>query len=487
MLGTSITAGNFHARADRWVELLRGLLKHAYSPNVTVHNYGWPGVSAGFMSGCLDRLMPKQADLYIVEYAGTESGAERVAQARGHIERVLLQLRQRSRPSALLVLAPLSPPCTRRLVRRGTRRGSRISVDEPLRARVSSCSSEDSLGGALQSLAAEYGAMSVGGIDTLRSLGLLTSAWLDAPASAAQDANLTAALRTVLDRDLLHPTARGNLALARAVARAVAERVRSAEAALPRLAAGAHATGSSCSPGPPRAGRGGRSHAVCAVGPDMQALLAARRGWEYVVEVSRRGQPKPGYVSVAPGSTLDLCARPPSVPPARPPGAGRGGLAAPSAWQFGYLRSYSGMGVARGTCAGACTCAPRDFDAHQPAERSSVTVVSKLMVSFRAAAGEAVGPAATAEPASCSCTVRLTVLNRTRSGGHRFKVTAVFSGFKAFLSSNYFTHMQNINGEFLARDGPLATRRVGMGTEVRRGGSRSRSRTQEKRYRTRDV
>ena len=47
---------------------------------------------------------------------------------------------------------------------------------------------------------------------------------------------------------------------------------------------------------------------TCAFGDDLRPLVLRSGGWDYTVDVSKRGQPKPGLVATRPGATLDLFA-----------------------------------------------------------------------------------------------------------------------------------------------------------------------------------
>ena len=97
-------------------------------------------------------------------------------------------------------------------------------------------------------------------------------------------------------------------------------------------------------------------------------------------------------------------------------------------WQFGFLRSYAGMGVARGECVRGCQCKPREWDAHIKRQVSQ-TAISKL-------AGITALPRTAKKEDGCPCVVRLTLLNQTSSGGTKFKLDALFGGFKMY-NTNY--------------------------------------------------
>ena len=78
-----------------------------------------------------------------------------------------------------------------------------------------------------------------------------------------------------------------------------------------------------------------------------------------------------------------------------------------------YMTSYEAMGIARVSCVGGCVCDAEDIDAHRGASHSqrSVSVWESREVRLRLQAAH--------------CTLRLRVLPRTSSGGHKFKLGAL--------------------------------------------------------------
>ena len=79
-----------------------------------------------------------------------------------------------------------------------------------------------------------------------------------------------------------------------------------------------------------------------------------------------------------------------------------------------HLVSYEGMGTARLECIDSCTCEAQTIDAHKTSEIRNTSV----FVEHRFPATRALG---NARP----CEVRLTLLDETRSGAHKFKVRAI--------------------------------------------------------------
>ena len=89
---------------------------------------------------------------------------------------------------------------------------------------------------------------------------------------------------------------------------------------------------------------------------------------------------------------------------------------------IGYLKSYDHMGRVLVECAHDCTCDGLVIDAHTSEH------ISPLDLQYFTARRrhEELPPATHPEPAPRRCGVRLTVLNSTSSGEHKFKLTALF-------------------------------------------------------------
>eukprot|EP00966_Prymnesium_polylepis_P187660 4350387-Prymnesium_polylepis.1 len=77
-----------------------------------------------------------------------------------------------------------------------------------------------------------------------------------------------------------------------------------------------------------------------------------------------------------------------------------------------YLSSYEHMGRALVSCAGdACTCGPNLIDAHNSIDRTSITAIQRLQLSWSMEA-----------PTDSTCELNVTVQHHTSSGSHKFKL-----------------------------------------------------------------
>jgi hypothetical protein len=80
------------------------------------------------------------------------------------------------------------------------------------------------------------------------------------------------------------------------------------------------------------------------------------------------------------------------------------------------------MGSVAAECSHGCSCRRKVWNGHAAGTTSTAQVSYGLPVSRTGGA-----PPSTA----CPCTIRLSVLNATESGGHKFKLVGVLSGFPA--------------------------------------------------------
>lgn len=145
-------------------------------------------------------------------------------------------------------------------------------------------------------------------------------------------------------------------------------------------------------------------------GRDYAAFLAnPPRGFFYcLLELKTNGQGTNresfGVLAIVPGATLhfETQERPPFVA------------------QLAYLTSYGGMGMAALNCVGQCACSEQLIDAHDTSgANATVFATLTLNVSLNANLDAGVpGP----------CGMQLQVLNRTSSGGFKFKVRHLIVG-----------------------------------------------------------
>ena len=134
--------------------------------------------------------------------------------------------------------------------------------------------------------------------------------------------------------------------------------------------------------------------------------MTSCRGWSYIVERSRwSGAPKPGWVATSAGARCTF------VYP----------LSAPSASHeeerihrigVGFLRSYEHMGRVVLRCEYDCVCRATTLDGWWNLSFSPLEVEYLAVTIRRRGYG--------------SCGLRVTVLNATSSGEHKFKVAALF-------------------------------------------------------------
>lgn len=150
--------------------------------------------------------------------------------------------------------------------------------------------------------------------------------------------------------------------------------------------------------------------ATCLVGPKLIDLTLSSVGWQWVNE-GTAFKPKWGFVSTQPGSVLLLQV---DAFSSRSDGdqddSDRRNTSFPVLLQ--YLVSYTSMGQGNLECLGGCRCQPVRVDAHLTTGRGSWTRMSKLDVVW-----------IERQP----CNLRVTLMNNTSSGSHKFKVRVCLS------------------------------------------------------------
>jgi hypothetical protein len=150
----------------------------------------------------------------------------------------------------------------------------------------------------------------------------------------------------------------------------------------------------------------------------LQARISRAKGFQYTLEGQTDAKMKPGIVGRAPGDYAQFC-------------IDISGLARGDSFVFivGHLISYEHMGVARIACLGECECPSVEVDAHVEGGRFSVfkakTFHAKRTASLTSIQQQALSVNTTDR--RCGCKVEVTILPRTGSGEHKFKVLSLMT------------------------------------------------------------
>lgn len=146
----------------------------------------------------------------------------------------------------------------------------------------------------------------------------------------------------------------------------------------------------------------------CAQDLGLKGIVQDNKGFEFVDEGSSQcaGCHKFGFRTSTVGSSLTLKVSSAVMSETDLKSAGQGGQAKVML-ALSYLRSYSDVGKARVECVSGCTCEPKVFDAKNEA-RTSELHTERMEVT----------PAA-------ECLLKLTVLEETSTGGHKFRLASV--------------------------------------------------------------
>ncbi|KAL1525030.1 hypothetical protein AB1Y20_019904 [Prymnesium parvum] len=135
-------------------------------------------------------------------------------------------------------------------------------------------------------------------------------------------------------------------------------------------------------------------------------------GWQYVVERSASGVAKPGYIASTAGSSCLFAYHISNLSNVRRHSIG-----------IGYLKSYTNMGRVAVECQYQCRCNTHVLEGHHEVR------ISPLDLIYIPAEIELNDAGVTEDPAHRPprrCGFKLTVLNESSSGAHKFKLTGIF-------------------------------------------------------------
>ena len=404
VVGGSLTFGHGVDRSeDRWPDQMRRALEEIWNTSVAVHNAAMPATTAGFGALCYDTLVPFRVDLTILEYSHNTAEPAKME---------MLLLAARRHAGAVLVVDYSHVHSARRFHKCAAQAAVQSEPRCPELATVRTFEP----------------ARHVRFYPFLRASGLPVVSWAALGPWLAQSGPRF--LMSHVARDAIHLSPRGYGLLSGLVVHFVKQAaVRHSSVAAPGARPRRGSTCRSSRLEDRILGAGSQQRATCTIGSELQSLVmpcSARDpacAWRFAVE---RG--KPGLLATAVGSILELrlhgldgSSNTARLAPGRRPRAAAAPLNAAvrdhalnssALAHLVYLQSYEHMGVAQISCAAGCTCEPLVIDAHSTARRDSLeTVARPLRVHWGAG--------------SRACALRATVMPRTSSGEHKFKVTAL--------------------------------------------------------------
>ena len=436
-LGASITFGHgLHGDSDAWPALLQAALRSIWKAPAVITNSAIAATSAPFAALCLDVLVPRGTDAVLIEYGHTSNSEESMAplidavRSRGW-RPVGVDYQHLVRPSAwrhhLAASRAHNPhtPHTSSCAETSTRMNITIAHSEQ---RATTCIPSPRLLRRRDRQAGAKRAFVTRGLPLLSSSPLLV--WMYN--ASATPAPTLVDLERLNTPDGMHASGVYHRFLAAMVVRALwrvtqqIDIVRKHEP--PERSRGHELTTWLTNDTEERGAPSGAG--VCSIGAALEQLRpaqaarvtrgAARGTWLLLTEKN-----KTGLVATTPGSELRLRVELPWQPSSaassaapstrRHPTPSTRGAPSPHVY-LTYLRSYEHMGQARLSCVGGCTCTPTVYDAHANASRVSLSETGPP-VALHEKSGR-IGNAS-------ACTLLLRVLASTRSGEHKFKLTAL--------------------------------------------------------------
>eukprot|EP00879_Flechtneria_rotunda_P016086 GHRR01016827.1.p1 GENE.GHRR01016827.1~~GHRR01016827.1.p1 ORF type:complete len:534 (+),score=145.77 GHRR01016827.1:354-1955(+) len=378
-IGGSITHG---AKASvigetDWFSLVGKYLKAAF-PRATIstRNGALPATPSALMNMCLEQYVDDDVDLVFVEYVAND-GANRFDEIKAKVyERLLRKLLLRpSRPAVVLL----------QLMPKGMAfaPGSREKV--PFYATL-----EDIYGAQAQYYDLPWLSYR-NAMWRLTELHTYGYNWTD----------------FMWDVDFMHPIDSGMAAISDMVAHLIQQTALGL--LLTPLGRADRELMQEPLPQPMFAGNWQAKNLMCTYGEAFKPLADVNnsKGWDFINE-GKLGSPKWGYISRTPGSTLKIVVNSMRNQDGKQQDgdAPQDSKNQPMNVMLAYLKSYDSMGMAKFECTSGCTCeAKPEVDALHSLHQSTVYLV-RLLVSQ-----------------APKCQITITVLDRTRSEQHKFKVS----------------------------------------------------------------
>ena len=383
VLGASVTSGHGITESPvsnyTWPAQLERAMRYVWrNPLVRVHNAAMPSTTAAFAAMCIDTLVPMRVDLILIEYSFTTFHAEQ-------LQSLIEEARARATAVMVVEYANLAagrdglriPWNTCKMWKRKPEKTDPLGRNCTPAVVLPHPPYDD-----LDSVRVRHGEMLAASGLPVVSIQPFAPMLRDFGFGGATD------LRRFLAGDGIHLSSMGHWLYVRAIMHALWTTPRRSTATEHRRRSGRSAGGQATA----RSTCAFRSNLEALVRPAAAQPTADAAAWRYVVE--RRD--KPGLVSREPGGVVEL-----GVPYA--------GEAA--AVHLIYLKSYEHMGQARFECRGGCSCRAATIDAHNERRVSLETPAAPIEVAFA--------------PGTAECRLRGVTLQSTRSGEHKFKLTAL--------------------------------------------------------------
>ena len=388
--GASVSAGSgLDQRSDVWHAVLASAIDQIWPHSRNVWTCGAkPATTAAFAALCYDSILKKPLDLLLVEYSwNTDIGSEMAAlvgTALGRGTAVMAvdyqhAVRQQAWQSCAMDVS------TARLLHRaaGTTVDGRACYP-----------------GAMFNNPGRVKHWHVFAADTWPFHGfyipIVSQGHLNSWRKMGRNESLRIAPQWFIP-DGTHPGVKGHMQIARLLVHALFR-------AHERLASVGCDASDRAWPRVPAVARG----RFCDMGDGLSSLgleTESEAGWRWGVR-SSRGLKKPGFQTSTPGSVLRLRL---NRSDANVEGMTSSGADNHRQLFVGFLRSYEGMGTARITCSGGCSCDPIELDGHDATRQVSLEVVSPPIIVRIADMN--------------SCALQAEALRATRSASNTFKIT----------------------------------------------------------------